>query len=121
MDKQGQGLSLNVIIIAAIALVVMVVLIAIFIGRTGGLADKIAEEADSELYSMTPTYGVCKPSVTSEVTFKTEFGLAATLEDTQEQMIKKAEAKSKFKDEIERCRGVGEKSSCTDSGCRWGS
>ena len=33
--KKGQGLSLNVIIIAAIALIVLVVLVAIFTGRMG--------------------------------------------------------------------------------------
>lgn len=33
--KKGQGLSMNVIIIAAIALLVLVVLIAIFSGRMG--------------------------------------------------------------------------------------
>jgi len=35
MNKKGQGISVNVIIIAAIALVVLVVLIAIFTGRFG--------------------------------------------------------------------------------------
>jgi uncharacterized membrane protein YqiK len=33
--KKGQGLSMNVIIIAAIALLVLVVLVAIFSGRMG--------------------------------------------------------------------------------------
>ncbi len=120
MNKQGQGLSLNVIIIAAIALVVMVVLIAIFIGKTGGLAEKISEEADAELYAMAPTYGVCEPSVTSEISFKTNYGLAMALESVQEQMVKKAEAKEEFKKEIERCRSLGEKTSCEGSDCSWG-
>ena len=44
MKKKGQGLSMNVIIIAAIGLVVMVVLIAIFTGRLGGFGQKLAEE-----------------------------------------------------------------------------
>jgi len=35
MKKKAQGLSLNVIIIAAIALIVLVVLVAIFTGRLG--------------------------------------------------------------------------------------
>jgi flagellar basal body-associated protein FliL len=43
MSKKAQGLSMNVIIIAAIALLVLVVLVAIFTGKmgdfTGGLKD----------------------------------------------------------------------------------
>ncbi len=35
MKKKGQGISLNVIIIAAIALIVLVILILIFTGRIG--------------------------------------------------------------------------------------
>ena len=35
MDSKGQGISMNVIIIAALALLVLVVLSIIFLGRTG--------------------------------------------------------------------------------------
>jgi hypothetical protein len=35
MKKKGDGLSINVIIVAAIALIVLVVLVAIFTGRMG--------------------------------------------------------------------------------------
>ncbi|MBU90385.1 hypothetical protein CMO94_02485 [Candidatus Woesearchaeota archaeon] len=35
MNKKSQGMSVNVIIIAAIALIVLVVLVAIFTGRLG--------------------------------------------------------------------------------------
>ncbi len=35
ISKKGQGLSLNVIVIAAIALIVLVVLVAVFTGRMG--------------------------------------------------------------------------------------
>jgi len=38
MKKKGQGLSLNVIIVAAIALIVLIVLWAIFTGRMGGFS-----------------------------------------------------------------------------------
>ena len=44
MKKKGQGLSMNVIIIATIGLVVLVVLIAIFTGRLGSFGQKLAEE-----------------------------------------------------------------------------
>jgi hypothetical protein len=36
MEKKGQGLSMNVIIIAALALLVLVVLAIIFMGKMGG-------------------------------------------------------------------------------------
>ena len=43
MNRKSQGISLNVIIIAAIALIILVVLIAVFTGRfgifTGGLKE----------------------------------------------------------------------------------
>ena len=38
MRKKAQGLSMNVIIIAAIALIVLVVMVAIFTGRMGNFA-----------------------------------------------------------------------------------
>ena len=42
LQKKAQGLSLNVIIIAAIALIVLVVLVMIFTGRMGGFTGTIA-------------------------------------------------------------------------------
>jgi len=44
MDKKGQGLSLNTIIIAAIVLIVLIVLWAIFTGKMGGFSTGISEE-----------------------------------------------------------------------------
>ena len=41
MSKKAQGLSMNVIIIAAIALLVLVILAVIFIGRMGSTAKNI--------------------------------------------------------------------------------
>ncbi len=35
MNKKGQGMSLNVIIIATLGLLVLVILAAVFVGRTG--------------------------------------------------------------------------------------
>ena len=43
MDRKSQGLSMNVIIIAAIALIILVVLIAIFTGRIGVFSTGIAD------------------------------------------------------------------------------
>ena len=41
--KKGQGISINVIIVAAIALIVLVVLVAIFTGRIAIFGQKVAE------------------------------------------------------------------------------
>jgi len=43
MNKKAQGLSVNVIIIAAIALIVLVVLVAIFTGRLGLFSKGLGE------------------------------------------------------------------------------
>ena len=43
MAKKAQGISINVIIIAAIALLVLVILSVIFIGRVGIFGAKVAE------------------------------------------------------------------------------
>ena len=43
MNKKGQGISLNVIIIAAIALLVLVILSVIFMGRMGIWSTKSKE------------------------------------------------------------------------------
>ena len=46
MNKRGQSISINTIIVAAIALAVLVVLFAIFTGRLGGFT-KGVQETDS--------------------------------------------------------------------------
>ena len=43
MNKKAQGISINVIIVAAIALIVLVVLIAIFTGRLGSFSRGVTE------------------------------------------------------------------------------
>jgi uncharacterized membrane protein YqiK len=43
MENKAQGLSLNVVIIAAIALVVLVVLVTIFTGQIGGWVQQTEE------------------------------------------------------------------------------
>ncbi|MEA3430698.1 MAG: hypothetical protein U9R08_05475 [Nanoarchaeota archaeon] len=50
MNKKAQGISLNVIIIAAIALIVLVVLIAIFTGRLSGFQSELGEISDAEVF-----------------------------------------------------------------------
>ena len=48
--KKGQGISLNVIIIAAIALIVLVVLIAIFTGRLNVFNRELGQVSDAEVF-----------------------------------------------------------------------
>jgi len=43
MNKKSQGISINVIIIAAVSLIVLVVLVAIFTGRFGAFSKGIGE------------------------------------------------------------------------------
>ena len=50
MDRKAQGISLNVIIIAAIALIVLVVLVAIFTGRLGSFQKELGEVSDAEVF-----------------------------------------------------------------------
>jgi hypothetical protein len=54
MDKKGQGISMNVIIIAAIALLVLVVVAAIFLVNMGKVQPRVNE--------CEPTYGTCVAS-----------------------------------------------------------
>ena len=43
LNKKAQGMSMNIIVVAAIALIILVVLIVIFVGRTGKFAGSIEE------------------------------------------------------------------------------
>ena len=48
MRKRAQGLSINVIIIAAIALIILVVLIAIFTGRLGSFSGSLGKISEND-------------------------------------------------------------------------
>ena len=50
MNKKSQGMSVNVIIIAAIALIVLVVLVAVFTGRFGIFAGGVKTTGDPTKY-----------------------------------------------------------------------
>ena len=54
MNKRGQGMPMNVIIIAAIALLVLVVLSIVFVNNIAG--------TNKELGSCESTGGTCKPA-----------------------------------------------------------
>ncbi|MBI2668535.1 hypothetical protein HYX14_01705 [Candidatus Woesearchaeota archaeon] len=112
--KKAQGLSLNVIIIAALALIVLVVLVVIFTTQIGKFTLGVSKEGKAELAVFRVQYGECHPTATSEVTFDTAFSQAAS-PDAKEL------AKANFRDEISRCKGQVDKSICEGAGCAFGS
>ncbi len=114
MSKRGQGLPVNVIIVAALALIVLVVLVVIFTQQTGQFSKKVSEETKTELFKMRIFYGQCRPGQAFEDAFMGQFDSSSTTEA-------KDVARSSFKDEIDRCKGFSDsKASCeAGSGCVW--
>lgn len=112
VNKKGQGLSLNVIIVAALALIVLVVLIMVFTGRIGIFTKGVEEGGNAELASLRVTYGDCHPGATDELTFRTEFGAA---ESVEAEVI----AKSNFQRRISECKANRDTESCDAQGCSW--
>ena len=111
-SKQGQGLSLNTVIIAALALIVLVVLILIFTGRISIFQKGVDKEANAELIKMRIVYGDCRPTAVQEESFRSSFVAAETIES-------KEQAKSSFKQQIDSCKVSSNKASCESSGCAW--
>lgn len=114
-SKKGQGLSLNVIIIAALALIVLVVLVVIFTGRAGQTENQLEDvsgEAALKLTTLRLRYGSCAPGAGAEATFAAEFSAAETAE--AEQL-----AETNFIDtQITRCKAFNDDdSACTANGC----
>ena len=113
INKRGQGLSLNVIIIAALALIVLVVLAAIFIQQTGIFTGKLNQQANTELVSLKGTYGECHPSGTEERSFVTAFNRAEIPEDGEA-------AKDEFRQTIQSCSFLDSSAACeANSDCDW--
>lgn len=113
MDKKGQGLSLNVIIIAALALIVLVILVAIFTGRIGRFDTGVSEVGDTELARMRVQYGVCHPAAVAETKFRLAFNGAESLEE-QDQLRSDFEV-----DEVDRCASILDKGLCEEVNCKW--
>ena len=113
-NKKGQGLSLNVIIVAALALIVLVVLIMVFTGRIAVFDQGLGDEGDTEMVKLRITYGDCQPGATLETTYKINYAKAT--DDNA-----KALASAAFKDEISRCKGFSnDKGVCeSNTGCKW--
>jgi hypothetical protein len=113
-SKKGQGLSLNVIIVAALALIVLVVLIVVFTGRVQVFKEGVSKEGQTELVKMKLFYGQCRPGESFENSFVTQFGNAESPDDRDF-------AKTEFRNEIDRCKEFADsKGSCeSESGCIW--
>jgi len=111
-SKKGQGLSLNVIIVAALALIVLVVLIMVFTGRIGVFEKGVSQESQAELIKMKITYGDCSPSATDEATFTTGLAQAGSVEA-------KETAKASFTGRIDECKVFSDKENCEANGCKW--
>jgi len=114
ISKKGQGLSLNVIIVAALALIVLVVLVVIFTQQTGQFQEGVSKEGKAELIKMKIFYGNCHPGEASENVFISQFESTGSAQGRDE-------ASSDFRDEIDRCKGFGtDRATCEDeTGCVW--
>ena len=113
-SRKGQGLPINVIIVAALALIVLVVLVVIFTGQTGRFTQKVGEETKTELFKMRIFYGQCRPGESFENAFMSQYDGASSEEERDA-------ARSSFRDEIDRCKEFSDsKESCeSGSGCVW--
>jgi len=115
MDKKGQGISINVIIVAVIALVVLVVLLAIFMGKITIFDIGVSKAASTLLATKQITYGIgCGPAKSEETAF-TKAWDAANKEDNEEA---KAFAEVSFEEKIDQCTAVDSKETCTGT-CQW--
>ncbi len=112
VQKRGQGLSLNVIIVAALALIVLVVLIMVFTGRIAIFEKGISKEGQAELIKMRIQYGDCHPSATVEANFDLEHSRGDSIES-------KEQAKVNFRGEVSRCNELTDKVNCGSAGCSW--
>lgn len=107
-SNKGQGLSLNVVIIAALALIVLVVLAVIFTTKSAETQEKVTEvsgPAKLKLETLKLSYGSCRPVSSLENSFLTDFSKAKTPEE-------KDNAEKAFNSKISGCKDL-EKEVCT--------
>lgn len=113
ISKKGQGLSLNVIIIAALALIVLVILVAIFINQIGKTEQGISQVSNLELAKLKITYSDCRPSQSEETAFLKVFSNAESEEITEDEV-------GFFEEKIATCSANAEKTTCESvAGCTW--
>ena len=111
-SKRGQGLSLNVIIVAALALIVLVVLVVVFTGRIGIFERGVSQESNAELIKLKTGYGDCHPTGTQEADFRAEFGRAESPQDEDA-------ARSRLRESVDTCKPLVDKDTCESGGCSW--
>jgi len=119
ISKKGQGMSLNVVIIAALALIVLVVLVMVFTGRISIFQNVVGGEADSDLRIMASFYGSCKPSSSDEAAFKASYATTSTLKDEVEKDRIKSDAKAVLQGRVDECKLYTNQDACTSGSCRW--
>lgn len=119
VSKKGQGMSLNVVIIAALALIVLVVLVMVFTGRISIFQNVVGGEADSDLRIMASFYGSCKPSSSDEAAFKASYVEAAKLKDEVEKSRIKSDAKAVLQGRVDECKLYTNQNDCTSGSCKW--
>ncbi len=114
LSKKGQGMSLNVIIVAALALIVLVVLIVVFTGRVQLFKEGVSKEGSKELAALKIYYGNCHPGGSFEDKFLAAFEQAELPEE-------KDLARADFRREVDRCKEFSESSDVceSESGCAW--
>ena len=100
LNKKGQGLSLNVIIIAALALIVLVVLAVIFTTRSIEFEQKVGQETKTELIKLKISYGDCHPDTPREERFLTEYENAVGADND----AGKEKAKNDLKTDTANCK-----------------
>ena len=114
MNKKGQGISINVVIIAVLALIVLVVLAVIFTGRIAIFDKGVSAAGKAELVSMKIQYGDCQPTKAQEESFTGQFERADSSSG-------KETAKDTFRVEISRCKlSSDSRGTCEAGGCKWG-
>ncbi|MBI2151529.1 hypothetical protein HYU21_02260 [Candidatus Woesearchaeota archaeon] len=115
LNKKGEALSINVIIITVLALVVLVVLIMVFTGRINIFQQGVNQQSQTALLTMKIGYGKCQPTAVDESTFTKEFTAAESAPAAEEQ------ARTNFKEVISRCKAFSDdKTTCESSACVWG-
>ena len=113
-SRKGQGLSLNVIIIAALALIVLVVLAAVFIGRITPVGQDVERVGNTELVKMKLKYGTCHPNDLEADNFVSSFGDSGSPEQGETiktDFVQKISDCKQFNDDQKACGSSG--------GCSW--
>ena len=114
-NKKAQGLSLNVIIIAALALIVLVVLVAIFLGKAGETdqtVSKFSGPSKLELEALKLKYADCHPTEAAEEEFMKLYSDADDADGEQS-------AKQNLKQKIDDCKTIGDTEAACPAGCIW--